>query len=114
MSCKDGENKSDPLIDSIRDGLLELYHNSKKVMAETRDENGYEYPRKEKPSSLFYDINMVLMEDNNDLNKEQIRRLMPVVKKWIEKAIDECSGYYTDVEYVTGKSKEEFFKDHNL
>jgi hypothetical protein len=36
------------------------------------------------------------------------------VKKWVEKAIDETKGYYSDTEYVTGKSKEDFMKENGL
>ena len=36
------------------------------------------------------------------------------VKKYVDKAISKTQGYYTDVEYVTGQSKNDFMKENGL
>lgn len=37
-----------------------------------------------------------------------------IARKWIIKAVEDTKGYRTDVEYVSGKSIDEWLKDNNL
>lgn len=44
-------------------------------------------------------------------DRERNDMVESLIREVVEFAIDETKGYYTDVEYVTGKSKEEFIKE---
>lgn len=40
--------------------------------------------------------------------------IIKFVQKWVEKAIDDTKGMYTDTEYLIGESKEEFLKKNGF